>query len=94
MFALMFVFAVLGELVDADYYNYLWSTKYIGTDFSKAMSFSYPVDFFFKFLVFIKYKYLKLYIIIIIFKNYENIWLQTSKLEVYLFVFFDNNVHN
>src|SRR5699024_1596636 len=44
MFFLMFVFAAIRGSGDADYYNYLWFAKDIGTDFSKVLNFSYPVE--------------------------------------------------
>lgn len=49
MFGLMFVFAAIRGSGDGDYYNYLWFAKDIGTDFSKVMNFSYPVEFSFRF---------------------------------------------
>ena len=49
MFFLMFIFAAMRGSGDADYYNYLWFAKDIGTDFSKVMNFSYPVEFSFRF---------------------------------------------
>ena len=48
MFFLMFIFAATRGSGDADYYNYLWFAKDIGTDFSKVMNFSYPVEFSFR----------------------------------------------
>ena len=45
MFFLMFIFAAARGSGDADYYNYLWFAKDIGTDFAKVMNFSYPVEF-------------------------------------------------
>lgn len=48
MFLIMFVFAALRGSGDGDYYNYLWFTKNIGTDFSKVLNFSYPVEFSFR----------------------------------------------
>lgn len=53
MFGLMFIFAGLRGSGDADYYNYLWFAKDIGTDFSKVMNFSYPVEFSFRFASFL-----------------------------------------
>lgn len=49
MFFIMFVFAAVRGSGDADYYNYLWFAKDIGTDFSKVLNFSYPVEFSFRF---------------------------------------------
>lgn len=48
MFLVMFVFAALRGSGDGDYYNYLWFTRDIGTDFSKVLNFSYPVEFSFR----------------------------------------------
>ena len=48
MFFIMFVFAAIRGSGDADYYNYLWFAKDIGTDFSKVIDFSYPVEFSFR----------------------------------------------
>ena len=48
MFFLMFIFAGFRGSGDADYYNYLWFAKDIGTDFSKVLDFSYPVEFSFR----------------------------------------------
>lgn len=48
MFLIMFVFAALRGSGDGDYYNYLWFTRDIGTDFSKVLNFSYPVEFSFR----------------------------------------------
>lgn len=48
MFFLMFIFAATRGSGDADYYNYLWFAKDIGTDFAKVMNFSYPVEFSFR----------------------------------------------
>lgn len=45
MFVIMFLFAALRGSGDGDYYNYLWFTWDIGTDFSKVLNFSYPVEF-------------------------------------------------
>jgi hypothetical protein len=42
MFFIMFIFAALRGSGDADYYNYLWFARDIGTDFSNVMNFSYP----------------------------------------------------
>ncbi len=53
MFGLMFVFAAVRGSGDADYYNYLWFAKDIGTDFSKVMNFSYPVEFSFRLASFV-----------------------------------------
>lgn len=53
MFGLMFVFAAIRGSGDADYYNYLWFAKDIGTDFSKVMNFSYPVEFSFRLASFV-----------------------------------------
>lgn len=50
MFFVMFIFAALRGSGDGDYYNYLWFTRDIGTDFSKVLNFSYPVEFSFRFL--------------------------------------------
>lgn len=50
MFFLMFIFAAMRGSGDADYYNYLWFAKDIGTDFSKVMNFSYPVELSFRFV--------------------------------------------
>lgn len=49
MFLIMFIFAAIRGSGDADYYNYLWFAKDIGTDFSKVLDFSYPVEFSFRF---------------------------------------------
>lgn len=48
MFFLMFIFAAMRGSGDADYYNYLWFAKDIGTNFDKVMNFSYPVEFAFR----------------------------------------------
>lgn len=48
MFFLMFIFAAVRGSGDADYYNYLWFAKDIGTDFDKVLNFSYPVEFSFR----------------------------------------------
>ena len=48
MFFLMFIFAAMRGSGDADYYNYLWFAKDIGTDFDKVLNFSYPVEFSFR----------------------------------------------
>ena len=48
MFFIMFAFAAFRGSGDADYYNYLWFAKDIGTDFSKVLNFSYPVEFAFR----------------------------------------------
>lgn len=48
MFFIMFIFAAFRGSGDADYYNYLWFARDIGTDFSKVMNFSYPVEFSFR----------------------------------------------
>lgn len=48
MFFIMFIFAAIRGSGDADYYNYLWFAKDIGTDFSKVLNFSYPVEFSFR----------------------------------------------
>jgi hypothetical protein len=48
MFLFMFLFAALRGSGDADYYNYLWFCGDIGTDFSKVLNFSYPVEFSFR----------------------------------------------
>lgn len=48
MFIIMLIFATFRGSGDADYYNYLWFAKDIGTDFSKVIDFSYPVEFSFR----------------------------------------------
>lgn len=48
MFFIMFAFAAFRGSGDADYYNYLWFAKDIGTDFAKVLNFSYPVEFAFR----------------------------------------------
>ena len=53
MFFIMFVFAAIRGSGDADYYNYLWFVKDIGTDLSKVFNFSYAVEFGFRFFSYI-----------------------------------------
>lgn len=53
MFLIMFLFAALRGTGDGDYYNYLWFTKNIGTNFSRVLNFSYPVEFSFRLFSFI-----------------------------------------
>ena len=48
MFFTMLIFAAIRGSGDADYYNYLWFARDIGTDFSKVINFSYPVEFSFR----------------------------------------------
>ena len=48
MFFIMFAFAAFRGSGDADYYNYLWFAKDIGTDFTKVLNFSYPVELAFR----------------------------------------------
>ncbi|MDO5047516.1 MAG: EpsG family protein [Anaerococcus sp.] len=49
MFVIMFAFAGLRGSGDADYYNYLWFVKDIGSDVTKLFDFTYPVEFAFRF---------------------------------------------
>lgn len=53
MFAVFFIFAGLRGTGDADYYNYLYFAKDIGTDLSKVFQSSYPVEIGFRVSAFI-----------------------------------------
>ena len=53
MFFIMFVFAAIRGSGDADYYNYLWFVKDIGTDLTKVFNPSYAVEFGFRFFSYI-----------------------------------------
>ncbi len=53
MFFIMFVFAALRGSGDADYYNYLWFARDIGTDLGKVFDGSYPVEFAFRLASFV-----------------------------------------
>lgn len=53
MFLVMFIFAALRGSGDGDYYNYLWFSYDIGTDFTKVMNSAYPVEFSFRLFAYI-----------------------------------------
>lgn len=53
MFGLMLIFSAIRGSGDADYYNYLWFAKDIGTDTTKLFDSHYAVEFSFRMTAFI-----------------------------------------